>query len=144
DLGMRDADPAVEDGLLEINHRVRFAHPLARSVAYRAASSADRRRVHGALAMATDAEIDPDRRAWHRARATSGPDEEIAAELERSATRAQDRGGVSAAAAFLRQAVALTEDPSRKAARAFAAAHASLQAGALDVTLELVSVAEAS
>jgi DNA-binding CsgD family transcriptional regulator len=143
-LGMADADPAVEQGLLEIDHRVRFAHPVARSVAYRVASSADRRRAHDALARATDAEIEPDRRAWHRAQATSGPDEAIAAELEGSAARAQSRGGVSAAAAFLRQAVALTGDPSRKAARALAAAQVCLQAGALDVTLELVSVAETS
>ena len=96
------ADPAATAGLLQISGRVEFAHPLVRSASYRAAAADDRHRVHRALAEATDPEADPDRRAWHRARATPEPDEEVAAELECSAGRAQSRGGIAAAAAFLR------------------------------------------
>jgi DNA-binding CsgD family transcriptional regulator len=137
------ADPAVDAGLLKVGGRVEFAHPLVRSAAYRSAAAEDRHRVHRALAEATDAETDPDRRAWHLARATPGPGEEVAAELERSAGRAQARGGVAAAAAFLQRAVALTVDPARRAERALAAAQASLQAGAFDAALGLLATAEA-
>ncbi len=142
-LGMAAADPAVDAGLLEIGGRVEFAHPLVRSAAYRSAAADDRHRVHRALAEATDAQTDPDRRAWHLARATPGPDENVAAELERSAGRAQARGGVAAAAAFLQRATALTVDPTRRAERALAAAQVSLQAGAFDATLGLLATAEA-
>jgi DNA-binding CsgD family transcriptional regulator len=137
------ADPAVDAGLLKVGGRVEFAHPLVRSAAYRSAAAEDRHRVHRALAEATDAETDPDRRAWHLARATPGPGEEVAAELERSAGRAQARGGVAAEAAFLQRAVALTVDPARRAERALAAAQASLQAGAFDAALGLLATAEA-
>jgi DNA-binding CsgD family transcriptional regulator len=142
-LDMAAADPAVDAGLLEIGGRVEFAHPLVRSAAYRSAAADDRHRVHRALAEATDAQTDPDRRAWHLARATPGPDENVAAELERSAGRAQARGGVAAAAAFLQRATALTVDPTRRAERALAAAQVSLQAGAFDATLGLLATAEA-
>ena len=144
-LGIRAAaaNPAAEAGLLEIGTRVLFRHPLVRSAAYRSASLQQRQEVHRALAEATDPELDPDRRAWHRAQATPGPDEEAAAELERSAGRAQARGGVAAAAAFLQRAVALTLDPVRRADRALAAAQASLQAGAFDAALGLLATAEA-
>jgi DNA-binding CsgD family transcriptional regulator len=137
------AGPAQDGGLLELGGRVEFAHPLVRSAAYRSAAAGDRHRVHRALADATVAETDPDRRAWHRARATPGPDEEVAAELERSAGRAQARGGVAAAAAFLQRSAELTVDPARRAERALAAAEASLQAGAFDAALGLVVTAEA-
>jgi DNA-binding CsgD family transcriptional regulator len=141
-IDMAAADPAVDAGLLSIGGRVEFAHPLVRSAAYRSAATEDRQRVHRALAEATDPETDPDRRAWHRARATPGPGEEIAAELERSAGRAQARGGLAAAAAFLQRAVALTVDPTRRAERALAAAQVSLQAGAFDAALGLVASAQ--
>ncbi len=102
---------ADTDGLLAIDTRVRFRHPLVRSSVYQAASPEERQAVHRALADATDPEIDPDRRAWHRAQATVGVDEEIASELERSAGRAQARGGLAAAAAFRQRSVALTGEP---------------------------------
>ena len=137
------AGPAQDGGLLELGGRVEFAHPLVRSAAYRSAAADDRHRVHRALADATAAETDPDRRAWHRARATPGPDEEVAADLERSAGRAQARGGIAAAAAFLQRSAEFTVDPARRAERALAAADASLQAGAFDAALGLVVTAEA-
>jgi DNA-binding CsgD family transcriptional regulator len=137
------AGPAVEAGLLEFRARVWFRHLLVRSAAYRSASPQDRQAVHRALAEVTDPRIDPDRRAWHRARAAAGPDEEIAAELERSAGRAQARGGLAAAAAFLERAVVLTADPARRTERALEAAQASLQAGAFGKAHELLVTAEA-
>jgi DNA-binding CsgD family transcriptional regulator len=135
--------PAADAGLLAIGERVVFRHPLVRSAVYRAASPAGRRAVHQALADATDPGADPDRRAWHRAQATLGPDEDVAAELERSAGRAQARGGLAAAAAFLERAAALTLDPIRRAERALGAAQAKYQSGAFDAALGLLGTAEA-
>jgi DNA-binding CsgD family transcriptional regulator len=135
--------PAQEAGLVDFGIQVRFRHPLVRSVAYRSASAADRQETHGALAEETDAATDPDRRAWHRAQAADGPDEEVAAELERSAGRAQARGGLAAASAFLERSVLLTVDPARRSERTVAAAQASLQAGAFGRALELLAEAEA-
>jgi DNA-binding CsgD family transcriptional regulator/tetratricopeptide (TPR) repeat protein len=137
------AGPAQDGGLLELGGRVEFAHPLVRSAAYRAAAADDRHRVHRALADATVAETDPDRRAWHRSRAILGQDEEVATELERSATRAQERGGVAAAAAFRQRSAELTADPALRAERSLAAAQASFQAGAFDAALQLAAAAEA-
>jgi ATP/maltotriose-dependent transcriptional regulator MalT len=137
------ATPALEAGLVEFGTRVRFRHPLLRSASYRTASVADRQAVHSALAEATDAEAAPERRAWHRAQAAAGPDEEVAAELERSAGRAQARGGLAAAAAFLERAVLLTADPARRADRTLAAAQANLQAGGFGKALGLLAAAEA-
>jgi DNA-binding CsgD family transcriptional regulator len=134
--------PAVDAGLLRLGVRLEFTHPLVRSTVYHAAATEDRHRVHRALADATDAAIDPDRRAWHRARGTAGPAEDIAAELEVSAGRAQARGGVAAAAAFLERSVALTIDPRRRAGRSLSAAVLNLQAGAFDASLGLLELAE--
>jgi DNA-binding CsgD family transcriptional regulator len=135
--------PAADAGLLAIGERVTFRHPLVRSAVYRAASPPERRVAHQALADATDPQTDPDRRAWHRAQAALGPDEDVASELERSAGRAQGRGGLAAAAAFLERAAALTLDPALRAERALAAAQATCQAGAFDATLGLLAAAEA-
>jgi DNA-binding CsgD family transcriptional regulator len=137
------ADAAESAGLVEFGTRVTFRHPLVRSAIYHAASPQDRREVHRALAEATDPQLDPDRHAWHLAQATPGPDEEVAADLERSAGRAQARGGLAAAAAFLERSTALTLDPGRRAARALAAAQAKAQAGAPDAALGLLATAEA-
>ena len=142
-IGPAAAYAAEAEGLLAIGGRVTFRHPLVRSAMYRSAAAQDRRAVHLALAEATDGETDPDRRAWHLAAAAAGPDEEIALELERSAGRAQARGGLAAAAAFLRRAVALTKDPVRRAVRALAAGRASLQAGEFETALGLAATAEA-
>ena len=142
-IGAEAAWPAADAGLLTIGERVTFRHPLVRSAVYQAASPADRRVAHQALADVTDPRADPDRRAWHRAQATLGPDEEVASELECSAGRAQARGGVAAAAAFLERAAALTLDPARRAGRALAAAQAKYQAGAFDGALGLLGTAEA-
>ncbi len=143
-LGLPDtAAVALEsEGLLKLDGAVAFRHPLVRSAVYGAAEPNERREVHRALADATDPQLDPDRRAWHRAQAASVPDEEVAGELERSAGRAQARGGLAAAAAFLEGAVTLTREPSRRARRALAAAQTKFQAGALDDALSLLAMAE--
>jgi DNA-binding CsgD family transcriptional regulator len=142
-IGAEAAEPAVEAGLVEFAGRVRFRHPLVRSVVYSSASSVEKRRVHDALARVTDAQLDPDRRAWHLAHAVAGPDPDVAAELERSAARAQARGGLAAAAAFLGRATMLTLDPAQRAERALAAATAHVQAGGFDAAREMLSIAEA-
>jgi hypothetical protein len=115
---------AADAGLLEFGVNVRFRHPLVRSAVYRAAAAEDRRAAHAALAAVTDPDVDPDRRAWHRAHATAGPDEVVAAELIDSADRALRRGGVAASAAFWQRAVALTPDMGKRASRALTAAEA--------------------
>jgi DNA-binding CsgD family transcriptional regulator len=134
--------PAEAAGLIEFGPRMRFAHPLMRSAAYRAAELTDRRDVHRALATVTDPQSDPDRRAWHAANAATGPDDSVAAELEASAGRAQSRGGVAAAAAFLERATILTADPSLRGPRAIAAAQAKREAAAPESAYELLAIAE--
>jgi DNA-binding CsgD family transcriptional regulator len=128
--------------LLALSPRVVFRHPLVRSAVYGSAGLNQRREVHRTLAEATDPDVDPDRRAWHRAQAAAMPDEEVAAELERSAARAQARGGLAAAAAFLERAVALSPEPARRAQRALVAAETKFQSGALDDALDLLEIAE--
>src|SRR6478735_8916981 len=137
------ADAAESDGLVEFCVQVTFRHPLVRSAIYRSASPEQRREAHQALAEATDPQLDADRRAWHFAQAAPGPDEGVAAELERSAERAQARGGLAAAAAFLERSTALTLEPGRRAGRALAAARVMVQSGAFDAALRLLATAEA-
>lgn len=129
-------------GLLAIDEHVRFRHPLVRSAVYRSASPTDRRRAHLALAESVDAERDADRRAWHLAAATAGHDEDVARELEASAGRARARGGLAAAAAFLRRSVALTEDTDHRVERALSAAGASLNSGEFDSALDVLTTTE--
>ena len=130
------------EGWLAVGERVTFRHPLVRSAVYRSAQLQERIAVHLALAQATDPDVDPDRRAWHLAQASTAPDEPVAMELERSAARAQARGGLGAAAAFLERAATLSPDPSRRATRLLAAAVAKRDAGALDAALTLVSAVD--
>ena len=137
------SEPAARIGLVDIGAQVRFRHPLVRSAVYRSASDAQRQEVHEALAVVTDVEVEPDRRAWHRAQAARGPDDDVADELEHSAGRAQARGGLAAAAAFLRRAAELTEEPEHRAGRTLDAAQANLQAGGYDMALALLAAAEA-
>jgi len=140
-----DADPsALEDLLRWTTTRVSFRHPLVRSAVYRSATVAERRETHRALAAVTDPAVDGDRRAWHRAQATAGPDEEVAGELERSAAHAQARGGYAAAAAFLDRATVLTPDPAVRAGRALAAAEAHELAGDPDEALRLLAATQAA
>ena len=142
-IGIDDAAIDATEGLLELGTRVTFRHPLVRSAVYRSADAAQRRAAHLALAEVTARSADPDRRAWHLAAAAAGPDEEVALELEQSAGRAEARGGLAAAAAFLQRAVALTGDPARRADRALAAAQASLGVGAFDLARGLLAAADA-
>src|SRR3954471_19663693 len=135
---------AETDGLLAVGERVTFRHPLVRSAVYGAATREQRREVHLALAEATDGSVDPDRRAWHLATASAGPDEPVAAALEQSAGRAQARGGLAAAAAFLHRSGVLSGDREQRVRRALAAAQASLHAGIFEGGLELLALAEAS
>jgi DNA-binding CsgD family transcriptional regulator len=137
------AETAEAEGLVELGPRVVFRHPLVRSAVYRAAGVKERHAVHRALAEATDPEIDPDRRAWHRAQTAAVPDEDIAAELERSAGRAQSRGGLAAVAAFLMRAATLTPDSTRRAQRLLTAAAAKRDVGDLEGALELLMAIDA-
>jgi DNA-binding NarL/FixJ family response regulator len=143
-LGIADSgvEAAEAAGLVDLTAGVVFRHPLVRSAVYGAASARDRRQAHQALAEATDPGVDPDRRAWHRAQATSRPDEDVAADLELSAGRAQARGGFAAAAVFLQRSTELSVDPARRASRALAAAEANRQTGALAAALRLAAQAE--
>ena len=141
-IGAEAEAAAEEAGLIEFGVRVSFRHPLVRSAAYRSGSVLERQHVHRALADATDPQLDPDRRAWHRAHAAAQPDEAVAGDLESSAERAKSRGGVAAAAAFLERAAVLTVDPERRSKRALAAAKAKFEVAAFDAAEALISAAE--
>ncbi|WP_433561006.1 AAA family ATPase [Nocardia sp. CA-151230] len=142
-LGPDTAEAAEQDQFVEIGALIRFRHPLIRSAAYAAGSAEARRAVHLALADATDAQMDAERRVWHRAAAAAGPDEEVAAALEEAAARVEIRGGAAASAALLQRSVALTADPGQRAERALAAAYAHLNAGSFEAVLALLAEAEA-
>lgn len=142
-LARETAAPAEAAGLIEIDTMARFHHPLVRSAVYASATQPELRRSHAALAAATDVRTHPDRQAWHRAQAVQGTDEEAAAGLERSAGRARARGGLAAAAAFLRRAAELTPDPALRASRSLDAAHAEHEAGASEAALDLLAAASA-
>ncbi|MDT4909058.1 MAG: hypothetical protein QOI69_2299 [Pseudonocardiales bacterium] len=142
-IAVEAADAAESDRLLKLGARVTFRHPLVRSAIYRSVAPQERREAHRALAAATDPQLDPDRRAWHLAQGACEPDEDIASELERSAGRAQARGGLVAAAAFLERSATLTLEPGRRAERALAAAQATAQAGAFESALRLLAMVEA-
>ena len=141
-IGHDAAAPGEATGLVDFGVQVRFRHPLVRSAVHRAAWPADLRDMHRALAEVTDPEVDPDRRAWHRAYATLGPDEDVAGDLERSAGRAQARGGLAVAGAFLARAAELTPDAGNRARRALDAAQAHIQAGSFDSALAMLAIAE--
>ena len=140
-IGGEAARPAEDARLIELGPRVRFPHPLVRSAVYGASAPGDRRDVHRALADCTDPVLDPDRRAWHRAHATATPDEAVAAEMAHSADRAQRRGGLAAAAAFLERAAELTPDPFRRVERALDAAQAKLDVADPAAAEELIAAA---
>ena len=135
----RDVAPAAEAGLIEFGGPVRFRDPLARFAVYRTASPQERQSVHHALA----ATADPDRRAWHRGQAAPGPDEDLAAELERAVPAARARGGLGADGAFRERAAELTPDPGRRSRRALAAAQVKHQAGAAEGARRLLGLAQA-
>jgi hypothetical protein len=141
-LAVEAKDAAEEVGLLEIDERTSFRHPLVRSAVYGVASHQERRLVHGALADCTDGDIDPDRRAWHRAQATAAPDEEVAADLEATAVRAKARGGLAASGAFLERAAMLSPDPGKRIERALAACEVLLETGAFDAVEKLLRTIE--
>lgn len=143
-LDLAAAAPAVGAGLITLSTRVLFNHPLARSATYQAATPQDRQDAHRALADATDAVADPERRVWHLANALAGPDEAVAAELERCAEQVRARAGAAAGAALLERAAALTPDPARRGTRALAAAGAKFRAGGYDAAQELLGAAELS
>jgi DNA-binding CsgD family transcriptional regulator len=142
-LGVESADPAEEAGLFQVRERCSFRHPLVRSAVYGAATPAERRVAHGAIAEATDPRLDPDRKAWHRAQATPAPDEGVATELEGTAARAKARGGLPAAGAFLEQAAILTPDVRKRAERALAAAEVMYEAGSFDSVEKLLRAIDA-
>jgi DNA-binding CsgD family transcriptional regulator/tetratricopeptide (TPR) repeat protein len=137
-LGPEAAGSAEDAELMQIRERVSFRHPLVRSAVYGAGDQHDRRLAHDALARATDAAVDPDRRAWHRAQATAGPDEDVAAELVRTSSRAKSRGGLAAAGAFLARAAMLTPDPTKRAERFLTAAEVMFEAAAFVAVDELL------
>ena len=134
DLGFSPAAaaPAQAENLIVVGTVIRFRHPLIRSAIYYSAAPIERRRIHRALAGATDPGHDPDRRAWHLSEATAEPDESVAAGLELAAGRATIRGGWAASGAFLARAAVLTPDPGTQGRRLLAAARAEIAAGAPD------------
>ncbi|TDD68863.1 helix-turn-helix transcriptional regulator [Actinomadura darangshiensis] len=142
-LGPADLEPAEDAGLVVLDgEEVRFRHPLIRAVTYQDAAHHRRIDVHGALARVLDGDAHADRRAWHLAAAATGPDEDVAAELERVAHRAGQRGGTAAVAAAYERAARLSTGPEGKARRLVHAARASYDAGRPDQATRLAAEAE--
>jgi len=135
-------EDVMRSGLLALDQGVSFRHPLVRSAVYASAAPFDRRRAHQALADAIDAHVHPDLRAWHRAAATVGPDENVASELSASADAARVRGGYAEEAAFRTLAAELTPEPSARGRRLLAAAQAHLAGGAPQAVGKLLEEAE--
>ena len=127
-ISLAAADPAIAVGVLTLEPKPTFRHPLIRSAVYSGATAADRRRAHDVLATATDIEEDPDRRAWHQAAAAVGPNAAIADRLETAAERASARGGYAMRAAFLARAADLSAQKSERSRRSLAAAQAYMVA----------------
>jgi DNA-binding CsgD family transcriptional regulator len=132
-------DPAISAGLIAIDGRVDFFHPLLRSAIYHAADPVVRRSVHATLAGLPGA---PARRAWHLAAAADAPDEEVAAALEVAAGEARARGGVTAGARAFERAASLSTDDEARARRLLEAASDFAQGGLVDHALDLVSTAQ--
>ena len=136
------AESATDAGIAEFSTIVQFRHPLARSAAYRSGPAKERRAVHRALAEVTDPELHLERRAWHRAQAAQGPDDEVAAELERAADLALAHGCLAAAGAYLHRATNLTNDPAQRGGRALVAAQGKIRLGAFKEAAKLLALAE--
>ena len=129
-LGDADLQAAVDSGLLvEGGPSLSLRHSLVRSAVYQAATGAQRREVHRALAEALSGHGDPDRAAWHRASAAEGPDPEVVDALELAGTRALRRGGHLAALAAYERAAALCDDPAKRSELTFAAGRSAWAAG---------------
>jgi len=125
-------DEAEAAGLISAEgERVGFRHPLVRSAVVGAAPAGERRAAHASLADALDG-LDADRAAWHRALATLGHDERVAAELVRVAEGARRRGGAEAQARLLERAAMLTPDRERRAERLHDGGRAAYHAGRAD------------
>ncbi|MGW5195294.1 AAA family ATPase [Kribbella sp. NPDC004138] len=137
------AEILEEQNLLTFGSRVVFGCAKLRAAVYAGATPPEVRLAHRALAEAVTSEADADRRAWHLALSTSGPDEPIAAGLEQNAALAEARGGIAARAAFLERAALGTADPAVRARRALSAADAHHAAGSLDVAQHLLTIAAA-
>lgn len=137
-LGKEAADRAESAGLVELRESIRFRHPLVRSAIYNAASGADRRRVHRALATAADQLGMVELEAWHSAKATLGTDAQVADRLEHTADLAARRGGFASRASILTRAAELTPPGGDKASRLAGAAEAALAVGAAQVAHELL------
>jgi hypothetical protein len=141
-IDLAAAAPAEDSRLITFGGRVTFRHPLVRSAIYRSARVTDVRAVHAALAAATDAERDPERRAWHRAHAVVGPDEEVAVELERAAKGAAGRGALVTARGLLERAMELTPDPMRRGGRALDASIMGMWTAEFHSVLRTLDAAE--
>ena len=129
--------PAVAARLVEVDElELRFRHPLVRSAIHQAASVSQRHAAHAALAKVLAGQ--PDRRVWHRAASIAGPDEEIAAELEKAAAGARQRGGIVVAVAALERAAKLSDDPARRGGRLLRAAELAFELGRRDLVLGLL------